>query len=276
MNVTKKLDMDWLVSQARDENTKHWLKKIGYWREQTFKNNEFVHNDQSFALRLGSKVLRFDADSAFSAIEVYQEIFKERDHFLASDFSGAKAKVVFDIGANQGFYTLRLKEINPECKIIAVEPNFREFAIMTENFKKNNLKNIFSEKKAVASFVGLTTLEIVPQIGAIGGKRVKIPERPWMQEAFIQKIAVKTTTLDALFEKYGVLKADIVKIDVEGFEIDILEKSFVLNRIDKIVVEYHSRELRENVISILSANDFLLVFEDNRKDSYYGDLYFRK
>ncbi len=274
--MAKELHLNWLLKDAGDEVTRKWLKKIHLWREYILKNNKFIDDDESFLLQLGSKVLRFNASSAFSSIEVYQEIFKENGHFLASGFSGSDARVVFDIGANQGFYIMKLKENNPECKVIAIEPNPYEFGVLSENIKLNGLNNVFLEEKALSSFAGMTSLEIIPQIGAIGGKTVMIPERPWIRDEFIQNVPVKTTTLNELFDKYSIQKADIVKIDVEGMEFEILEKSSVFSRIKKIVVEYHTREIREKIIDLLRSNDFFLVFEDNRENTYYGDLYFKR
>lgn len=273
--MAKVLCFDWLLKQARDENSREWLKKIQGWREYILAHNEFIEDDESFTLYLGSYALKFHTSSAFSAIEVYQEIFKENAHFVAPGFSGEDAGTVLDIGANQGFYALRLKEVNPKCQIIAIEPNLYEFEVLSENLTVNGVENVFLEMKAVAPKIGTTTLEIIPQIGAIGGKKVKIPERPWVKDSFIKIIPVQTVTLDAIFEKYKIQKADIVKIDIEGSEYDVLRHTSILARINKLVVEYHNGKIRDNIIALLTANMFKLVLEDHQEGTYYGDLYFK-
>lgn len=128
----------------------------------------------------------------------------------------------------------------------------------------------------MASSHETTTLEIIPQIGTISGKTVKIPERPWIKDEFIDTIEVETMTLDALFKKYHVQQADIVKIDVEGLEYDILRSTSILERIKKIVVEYHNHKIRKALITLLKENGFALVHEDHEKNMYYGDLYFQR
>ena len=60
--MAKELHMDWLLKQAGDKFTLEWLKKIRFWREYTLKNNEFIDNDHSFLLRLGSKSFRSNSN----------------------------------------------------------------------------------------------------------------------------------------------------------------------------------------------------------------------
>lgn len=272
--MAKVLDIKWLQDVARDRETIDWLKKIFKWREYVLDKNEFINNSTSFSLQLGNYSLHFNAASSFSAIEVYQEIFKEKSHFIAPGFSGQDDEVILDIGANQGFYTLKLKEINPECKIIALEPNPNEYRILQENIRGNNIGNVFLEEKAITPFCGTMSLEIIPQIGAIGGTTVKIPERPWIKDSFIKKVEVQTITLDMLLEKYNIDKVDILKIDVEGLEYEILRNCTMLNRIKKIVLEYHNTEIRSRLIPFMKGCMFDLVYEGHEKNAYYGDLYF--
>ncbi len=83
-------------------------------------------------------------------------------------------------------------------------------------------------------------------------------------------------TLDTLFRELNISSIDILKIDVEGMEEEILNVSVpLLNNVNRIVPERHSRNLREAVVSLLRANNFKLVYEeDPLLERYYGDLYF--
>ncbi len=273
--MAKKLDLLWLLNQAKDEETKKWILKIDKWRDYTLKNNILMEDDTEFYLLLERYKLFFKVKSAFSTIEVYQEIFKEKNHFLAPGFAGETATTVFDIGANQGFYTLKLKERNPHCHVIAVEPNPFEHAVLEKNIQANRIDNVFLVQEALASSDKMT-LEIIPQIGAISGKSVKIPERPWIKDNFIKRFEVDCITLDALFDRFKCLKADIVKIDIEGLEYQVLENASVLDRIDRMVIEFHNSEIRRSLIAFLKEKNFKLVLEEHSMDNYYGDLYFQK
>lgn len=270
------LNVEWLRKQAVDEESRRWISKIKKWRDFVLENNRFIKSQHLFSVNLGKYQIWFRKCSAFSSIEVYQEIFKENDHFAVSEFSGKNAELVIDIGANEGFYTLKIKENNPECKIIAVEPNPYVFEVLKKNVDSNQLKNVTLVNMAISSSVGVMNMEIIREIGAIGAKDLGIIERPWLRDKFIEKVVVDAITFDILCKKFYISSIDILKIDVEGMEVEILTSiDGLLKNVHKIVLERHSKELREAVVTLLKNYHFTLVHEeDPLLERYYGDLYF--
>jgi len=270
------IDFDWLKNKAKDEESKQWIARIAEWRKVILETNEFIRGDNIFSLHLGSHQLWFKQCGAFSSVEVYQEIFKENNHFLIPGFSGRDANLVIDIGANEGFYALKIKESNPHCKVICVEPNPYIFAILKKNIECNHVKDVKTVNKAVASTNGEIDLEIIKEIGAIGGKSLKLGDRQWMRDEFIQKVRVETITLERLFCEYNLSEIDILKIDVEGMEMEILYCSrHLLQNVRRAVIERHSKKLRNEIIGLLKKHHLELIFdEDPECKRYYGDLYF--
>jgi len=270
------LDVKWLQEQAADEKSRRWISRIQDWRDFVLKNNEFVKGQNLFSVNLGKYQIWFRECSAFSSIEVYQEIFKGDDHFIVSEFSGKDAKLVVDVGANEGFYTLKVKENNPDCGIIAIEPNPYVFEILKRNVESNRLRNVTLINKAVGSSNGVMSLEIIREIGAIGARDIRLVDRPWMKDEFVEKISVDSIAPDTLCREYSISSIDILKIDVEGMEAEILSSSdALLKNVRRIVLERHSRELRDAVVALLQDNGFALVYEEDPSlEKYYGDLYF--
>lgn len=268
-------DWRWLENQAQDSRSREWITKIGRWRESVLKSNEFIKGERLFALNLKRGKLWFREYSAFSSIEVYLEIFKENNHFLAPGFSGKNAKVVVDIGANQGFYSLKIAKNNPKCRLFCVEPNPYLFEILRRNVKTNQLKKAVLINKAVGLRKGKIRLEIVKEIGAIGGKNLGIVNRPWLKKEFVKNIVVKAITLEELCQENNIEAIDILKIDTEGMEMDILKSGrHVLPKTRKIVVEYHRPNLKNEIIRFLKKQHFRLVLKEPAKGKYYADLYF--
>ncbi|KAF0219368.1 MAG: FkbM family [Geobacteraceae bacterium] len=273
--MARALDTTWLLNKCTDDESRSWMENVLAWRTYVFENNRFVDERTSFVLHLGRHSLRFKAPSSFSTIEVYHEIFKENAHFLVPEFAATDYGVVFDIGANQGFYTLKLKEICPQCRVIAIEPNPAEYAVLCENLERNRVGNVMCDNVAVAPHAGQLRMEVIPEIGAIGGQLVRIPERPWIKDEFVKMLEVPAVTLDSLFTKYEVTTVDLLKMDVEGLELEIFQSCTKLQQIKRIVTEYHSMAIKDELIKLLTRNNFSLVYEDpSPSNSYSGDLYF--
>jgi len=270
------LDLDWLKEQATDEASRRRLVQIKQWRDFVLENNAFTGTQNLFPVSLGNYQVWFRECGAFSSIEVYQEIFKNNDHFAVPGFSGRQAKLVVDIGANEGFYTLKIKENNPHCRVIAVEPNPYVFEILKKNVDSNRLEGVTIVNKAISSGDGAMRMEIIKEIGAIGARDLGIANRPWLKNEFVEKVTVPAVTLGTFCREYDIKAIDILKIDVEGMEAEILESaSKLLTNVHRIVLERHSRELREAVVALLQNNHFSLVYEEDPfMEKYYGDLYF--
>ena len=274
--MARTLDIAWLRSICANEECRVWIDKLINWRDYTLQTNRFVDDPSSFILRLGKHSLRFNASSSYSTIEVYHEIFKENAHFLAPGFNGSFG-VVIDVGANQGFYTLKVKEISPQARVVAVEPNPGEYDILAENLLLNGIGGVKLENVAIGAADGMLKMEVIPQIGAIGGQMLRIPERPWIKDEFVKTLEVPALALDSLFEKHGIIEVDVLKVDVEGLELDIFTSCRRLSCVKRIVTEYHSADIKVELIRYLAAKEFDLVLEDpSPSNSYSGDLYFRQ
>jgi FkbM family methyltransferase len=260
-----------------DQDSQIKLKEILAWRDQVLRTNSFARDDRHMTLNLSNYHITFRADSAFSAIEVYYEIFKENAHFQANGFFDKKAQVVLDIGANQGFYTLKIKETCRDCQVIAVEPNPAEYALLCVNLQRNMINNVHLENVAVAPVAGSLQMEIIPEIGAIGGQNVKIPQRRWIKDEFIKKLTVPALSLDDIISKYQIQRVDILKIDIEGLEFEVLGACTKLNKVDRIVVEYHSTKAKAQLIALLRQRKFNCVHHSpSPSNTYSGDLYFER
>jgi len=83
---------------------------------------------------------------------------------------------------------------------------------------------------------------------------------------------VKLDTLDNIISNQNLERVDMLKIDVEGFEYEVLSgciKSFKLNKIQKILCEIHHEFLRKKGINektiydLLENNGFTVKSIDN-------------
>jgi len=274
--VKKELDEKWLIEQAGNEESRNAVKAIIQQRQEVYAHNRFYGGDALNSLILGRYRIWYRECSGFSTLEVYHEIFREDNHFLLPEFSGKEETVILDIGANEGFYALKIKEHNPDCRLVCVEPNPYLFEVLQRNLASNQIRNVSTVNKALAAEKGTVHFELIKQIGPIGGRDLKLVNRPWLKEEFIQSIEVETETLNDLLRRFGIKQTGILKVDVEGMELDVLAGARDgLEEVDKIVIERHNKALRDGVVDFLHSRHFRLVYEEDPEiTQYYGDLYF--
>jgi FkbM family methyltransferase len=126
------------------------------------------------------------------------------------------SKCAVDIGSYTGVYTLVAAKTNKKISTISFEPNPDLYATLVKNIRINRLKNFKLEQLALDKEIGSATLYLNHERYTSIGSLIKSSESG-------KKMAVDRTTLDAYCFKNNVVFVDLIKIDVEGYEINILE-----------------------------------------------------
>ena len=129
----------------------------------------------------------------------------------------SQADVFVDVGANIGFYTcLALRQSK---HVVAIEPQPRNLRCLYQNLLSNHW-----EKLAEVYPLGLGTDPGVQVLyGASGPSASLIPRWAQYSDTFRQTIAV--STLDILLGDRFAGKKVFIKIDVEGYEYNVLKGS---------------------------------------------------
>ena len=145
--------------------------------------------------------------------------------------------VVVDAGAHVGFFTLKMaKQVGTHGRVIAVEPENENFGFLVTNVTLNGYENVVPAKVALSNFEGVATffLKSHSSSHSLIGKTWRTP--------IIDSVTVKVTTLDSLLRKVGVEIVDLLKVNIEGAELNALlgARNFLDHkRIKKIVVMVH-------------------------------------
>jgi FkbM family methyltransferase len=114
--------------------------------------------------------------------------------------------VCIDAGANIGYHTILMARLSREGSVHAFEPT-RTFSMLEENVRHSVLSNIKRNRIALGSAVSAYGRE---KLFRIWGSR---PEQYFGQ----------WTTVDKYLSSQGVRRLDFLKVDVDGFDLEVLE-----------------------------------------------------
>jgi len=142
-------------------------------------------------------------------------------------------RTIVDIGANMGSFAIYAAQACPDARIYCYEPERRNFAILKQNIKINELEERVSLFQcAVASRRGQRELAVS---GSADNSFHIVPDNSTRQ-------TVSCTTLGDIFADQQLKTIDLLKINCEGAEYEILESCCQTDfeRVANIRLEYHN------------------------------------
>jgi FkbM family methyltransferase len=129
--------------------------------------------------------------------------------------------VVLDIGANIGYDTVLFADkVGKEGRVIAIEPDPVNFEILQKNIKENGLKNVVAVQAAVGN--ENKKMKIFESKENYGDHRMwgNPSKSPFDKRETCQ---VFCRRLDDLLKELDYQKIDFIKIDVQGFEAEVIK-----------------------------------------------------
>lgn len=194
---------------------------------------------------------------------IINEIWHEKSYQNLRDVKAGD--VVFDIGANQGIFSLYAA--SKGAKVYSVEPDPTNFEMLQKNIALNELEGIVIPIHcAVASASGFLTLYIPERDGKILTGLITTTKSVSEQYADMDITAwrecqVTALRLPELFELHKITKVDLLKIDCEGAELDILSGGAVndFKIVRHIIMETHAGYSEAVLYKKIQALDFNVV-----------------
>jgi len=166
-----------------------------------------------------------------------------------------------DIGAHHGYYTLLAsRQVGGEGIVLAIEPSPRERKQLGLHLRINRCRNVQVESYALGETEGMAELHLV--LGS--DSSCNSLRKPEVGEE-IGMVPVSVQRLDRVLEERNFLNIDLVKIDVEGAEISVLQGADnLLRQRPRPVVMAEVQDIRTNpwgypaktIIAFLSAKNF--------------------
>lgn len=162
--------------------------------------------------------------------------------------------VVYDIGANVGYFTLLAAVLTGEKgQVYAFEPLPRNVEFLKKHISLNNLSNVEVIQAAVSDRSGEALFEFgastaMGHLSETGDLRIKL------------------VSLDRMIANGDLITPDVIKIDVEGAEYDVLRgaKNLIETSHPILFLDTHQRDAHQNTLQFLRDHKYQIKVIDGK------------
>ena len=183
----------------------------------------------------------------------------------------ANLDYVCDVGSNKGQFALATSYFLPKVSIIAFEPLVKEYKIFKKIFKNNIIYK--HEPIALGSKNAKVEINLTNRLDSSSILKPSKELFDMWGETFSNKTEmVNMITLNDYFEKTNLdFKNGLLKIDVQGYELEVLKGSLeILHKFKYIIIElsnielYTNQPLANEVIKFIEHNSYELTCSYNK------------
>jgi len=175
--------------------------------------------------------------------------------------------VVFDLGANFGWFTLVLSKLVGNLgKVYSFEADPSLVNTLRENVKLNNFSNVLIQPMAVSNKTGVSKFSLNESYDTRNQLDSISPSK--------NTVDVKVTSLDEFSIKEKLKNVDFIKMDIEGSEPKVLQgmKKIISENLQlKIITEFNQNAMLsvgsspEDMINFLLDEGFVIEEIDEKK-----------
>ncbi|MCK9593859.1 MAG: FkbM family methyltransferase [Methanoregula sp.] len=162
---------------------------------------------------------------------------------------------IIDIGANIGYYALLESQLAKKGHVYAIEPVPENYNLLQKNIDLNACKNISTYNFAIGNVNGFLDMYVYEKCN--WSSFTRIPD-----ENIVNIIQVPIMTLDTFIESHVSAHPCFIRMDVEGFEYEILKGALITLRTAGpliICIEMHPRLMSEDKVA-----ECIQLMKDNR------------
>lgn len=185
----------------------------------------------------------------FVSLFIFDEVFI--DKFYDKNLNSKKPLIV-DVGGNQGYFTLRFRQLYPQATLYTFEPDPTNFERLNRNVKESSPGNIHAFMMGMGQNTRTEKLFLHPT--NLGGHSI-------VQESEDQPFEeIRIIGIEEAFETHQWKEVDLLKLDCEGAEYEIImaltpnlaqkSKPLFMNPLQKITIQELPTSIWKNSVSI--------------------------
>lgn len=173
------------------------------------------------------------------------------------------SRVIVDVGTHEGLSTFKAASLWPEATIFALEANPRAYVEMLKHIAEVNAKNIKTHYIAIGDHNGTAPFYLAR---GSNGKDISyeqgsslLPRSPDLQQTHPEpEIEVPCMILDDWCQLNNIEHIDILKLELEGFELQALQCSpNILKKVKMIYIQSFFYSDRIGMTNYFWLKDFL-------------------
>ena len=194
---------------------------------------------------------------------------------------------IIDIGAHKGEFLENMLKIEKIKSFYAFEPQKNIFNELKEKFSKNEKITLFNfamDKEIANKKLKINKLSMTSSLAEINEKSFYLKIKNFLTSSksnFEDEYEIQTNTVDKIFKNISLQKS-LLKIDVEGFEMNVIEGSITkLKEIPFVLLEnqfgnHYKNNNFKNIIELLSKQNFEICKKFIFPTLHYQDVLFKK
>ncbi len=175
----------------------------------------------------------------FIANEIYYDKSYEADEFLLLQSLLSGSNYFIDVGANTGIFSIYAANLDSKIQIISFEPHPGNFTRLSKNIHINNLKNITAFPYVLGDQAETISFTVPADMSISTTASVNNDFTRNFHSIEFTTVSVEQVTLDEALSRFSISSRDVLKIDVEYYEMNVLRGavSLIKNARPIIVIE---------------------------------------
>lgn len=226
-----------------------WNTKKYKWSKNNFKKRSLNESPVKYTLRFNKQRQIIYLRTYSGDIDIFYEIFWKKVYSFSST---GTPRFIIDIGANVGLATLYFLKEFPGCKIICVEPDPANVETLKKNLELQIKKQQVKVYEAAISNNDGNMFLNSPQL-KYNSKLLADDNNDEMN------LSVKVLSMNNFLKENSIEQTDILKIDIEGSEVELFSADVSwLSIVKEVVIETHSITAEEICSKAFKENQFVL------------------
>ena len=224
-------------------------------------------------------------------MSIIEKIFNPLGNFhhkrIYRYLSDLNINMIIDIGAHKGEFLENMLKIEKIKTFYAFEPQKDIFVRLNKRFSKNKKITLFNyamDKEVSNKRLQINKLSMTSSLAEVNEKSLYFKLKNFLTSSksnFVDEYVVQTNTVDNFFKDVN-LEKTLLKIDVEGFEMNVIQGSKMkLKEIPYIIIEnqfgnHYKNNNFDEIKNVLLKYNFVISKKFVFPTMHYQDVLFKK